>query len=179
MPPMRKASLIVFALLVALMAGCGESSSKSEKPAEEKPSQEKSGKKSGGGELSKAEAAKLKKPKVTVPKGPPPKHLVVKNLKKGSGPIAKAGDEVTTRYFAVFYKTGKEFGSSWSGAGPATFILGSGEVIPGWSQGVEGMRVGGRRELIIPPKLVFGNREVDGTPPNSTLIFVVDLLAVK
>lgn len=130
--------------------------------SEEKPSQE-----------------KTKKPKITVPKGPPPNKLVVKDLKKGSGPIAKAGDEVTIRYLGVLYKTGKEFGSSWNGLGPFTFTLGTKEVMRGWTLGVEGMRVGGRRELIIPPKLGLGSHEVDGTPPNSTLVFVIDLLAVK
>jgi peptidylprolyl isomerase len=140
---------------------------------QEKPSEETSSK----GE--KTEASKAEKPKVTVPKGPPPKHLVEKELKKGSGPIAKAGDEVTIRYLGVFYKTGREFGSSWNGLGPFTFTVGTAEVMRGWSLGVEGMRVGGRRELIIPPKLALGSHEVDGTPPNSTLVFVIDLLAVK
>jgi peptidylprolyl isomerase len=151
-----------------------------EKPTEEKPSQEKSGKKSGGGELSKAEASKIKKPKVTVPSGPPPKKLVVKDLKNGKGPTAEAGDEVTVQYVGVDYKNGKEFDSSWSRNEPFTFALGSSSVIPGWEQGIEGMKLGGRRELIIPPELAYGPA---GSPPtigpNETLIFVVDLLAVK
>jgi peptidylprolyl isomerase len=179
MPPMRKGSLIIFALLAVLVAGCGGGSesttSREEKPAEEKPSQGKP----GGDELSKAEVSKIKKPKVTVPQGPPPENLVVKDLKMGKGPPAEASDEVTITYLGVYYKTGKAFGSSWNGAGPYTFNLGTREVISGWNKGVEGMRVGGRRKLIIPPKLVFGSREVDGTPPNSTLVFVIDLIAIK
>lgn len=157
-----------------------ETSSKSEKSGEEKPGQEKSGKKAGGRELSKAEASKLTKPKVTVPQGPPPKKLVVKDLKTGKGPAAKAGDEVTVQYVGVNYKTGKEFDSSWSRNEPFPFTLGSSSVIPGWEQGVEGMKVGGRRELIIPPELAYGPA---GSPPaigpNETLVFVIDLLAIK
>lgn len=163
----------------------GEEESSEEKPTEEEsaekePSQEKSGKKSGGGELSPAEASKIKKPKVTVPSGPPPKKLVAKDLKKGSGPTAEAGDEVTVQYVGVDYKNGKEFDSSWSRNEPFPFTLGSSSVIPGWEQGIEGMKLGGRRELIIPPELAYGPA---GSPPaigpNETLIFVVDLLAVK
>jgi peptidylprolyl isomerase len=169
--------VIILADMLRVQGGGEE---EEEKPAEEKPSQEKSSKKSGGGELSKAEASKIKKPKVTVPKGPPPKQLVKKDLKKGSGPTAEAGDEVTVQYVGVNYKTGKEFDSSWSRNEPFPFTLGSSSVIPGWEQGIEGMKLGGRRELIIPPELAYGP---SGSPPaigpNETLIFVVDLLAVK
>jgi peptidylprolyl isomerase len=101
-------------------------------------------------------------------------------LKKGSGPTAEAGDEVLVQYVGVDYKTGKEFDSSWSRNEPFPFTLGSSSVIPGWEEGIEGMKLGGRRELIIPPELAYGP---SGSPPaigpNETLIFVVDLLAVK
>ncbi|HSC20602.1 MAG TPA: FKBP-type peptidyl-prolyl cis-trans isomerase [Solirubrobacterales bacterium] len=151
-----------------------------EEPAEKEPAEEKPSKKSGGGELSKAEASKIKKPKVTVPSGPPPKKLVIKDLKKGKGPTAEAGDEVLVQYVGVDYKNGKEFDSSWSRNEPFPFTLGSNSVIPGWEQGVEGMKLGGRRELIIPPELAYGP---SGSPPaigpNETLIFVIDLLAIK
>jgi peptidylprolyl isomerase len=120
------------------------------------------------------------KPKVTVPKGAPPKQLEEKELTKGSGAEAKAGDEVTVQYVGVGYKSEEEFDSSWSRSEPFSFTLGAGEVIPGWDQGVEGMKVGGRRELIIPPNLAYGSA---GSPPvigpNETLIFVIDLLAAK
>ncbi|MGN6275124.1 MAG: FKBP-type peptidyl-prolyl cis-trans isomerase [Solirubrobacterales bacterium] len=171
--------VIILADMLRVQGGSPEESSEEEKPAEEKPSQEKSGKKSGGGELSPAEASKIKKPKVTVPSGPPPKKLVIKDLKKGKGPTAKAGDEVTVQYVGVDYKNGKEFDSSWSRNEPFPFTLGSSSVIPGWEEGIEGMKLGGRRELIIPPELAYGSA---GSPPaigpNETLIFVVDLLAV-
>jgi peptidylprolyl isomerase len=121
-----------------------------------------------------------KKPKVVVPKGAPPKTLVSKELIKGTGPKAKAGDEVTVQYVGVDYKTGKQFDASWDRGEPFTFTLGAGQVIPGWDKGVAGMKVGGRRELVIPPGLAYGST---GAPPaiapNATLVFVIDLLGVK
>ena len=119
------------------------------------------------------------KPKVTVPKGAPPKNLDVKELEEGSGAEARAGDTVTVQYVGVDFKNGKEFDSSWSRNEPFSFTLGAGEVIPGWDQGVEGMKEGGRRELVIPPELAYGEA---GAPPaigpNETLVFVIDLLEV-
>jgi len=112
------------------------------------------------------------KPKVEVPKGPPPKKLTIKDLETGKGPSAKAGDELTVEYVGVDYKTGKQFDASWDRGEPFSFELGSGGVIPGWEQGMEGMKVGGRRELIIPPELAYG-------PEKGTLVFVVDLLAIE
>jgi peptidylprolyl isomerase len=112
------------------------------------------------------------KPKVEVPKGPPPKKLVIKDLEPGSGPEAKLGDEVTVEYVGVDYKTGKQFDASWDRGEPFTFELGVGGVIAGWEQGIEGMKVGGRRELIIPPNLAYG-------PEKGTLVFVVDMLAIE
>ena len=114
-----------------------------------------------------------------MPKGAPPKELEIRDLEEGSGAEAKAGDEVTVQYVGVNYKNGKEFDASWGRGEPFTFQLGAGMVIPGWDQGVEGMKVGGRRELVIPPELAYGP---EGSPPaigpNETLIFVIDLLEV-
>lgn len=156
-----KAFLLTIALLAALaVAGCGSSSD------------------SSSSEETTAAANKTK-PKVTVPKGAPPKKLVVEEIEEGSGEEAVSGDEVTVQYVGVDYKNGKEFDSSWSRSEPFTFTLGEGQVIPGWDQGVEGMKVGGRRELIIPPELAYGET---GAPPsigpNETLVFVIDLLEV-
>jgi len=124
--------------------------------------------------------AEKTKPTVTVPKGAPPKKLEIKDLEQGTGAEAKAGDEVTVQYVGVNYKSGKEFDASWDRGEPFTFQLGAGMVIPGWDQGVEGMKVGGRRELIIPPELAYGP---EGSPPaigpNETLIFVVDLREIS
>ncbi|HEY5194091.1 MAG TPA: FKBP-type peptidyl-prolyl cis-trans isomerase [Solirubrobacteraceae bacterium] len=118
-------------------------------------------------------------PKVTVPAGPAPTKLVTKEIIVGTGPEAKAGDSVTVNYVGVLYNGGKEFDASWKRNEPFAFTLGKGQVIPGWDQGVAGMKVGGRRELIIPSELAYGKR---GSPPtipaNAPLVFVVDLLGV-
>jgi peptidylprolyl isomerase len=120
-----------------------------------------------------------KKPVVAVPKGAAPKGLVTKDLITGSGAAAKPGSTVTVNYVGVLYKGGSEFDSSWKRSEPFAFTLGKGQVIKGWDQGVAGMKVGGRRELIIPSELAYGKT---GSPPtipaNSALVFVVDLLAV-
>jgi peptidylprolyl isomerase len=169
--PAVKAPTAVISLCVALaFAGCGGSSDNSSSGSTE----------AGGSTAAETTtAAKKTKPKVTVPKGAPPKKLAVKELEEGNGAEAKAGSEVTVQYVGVNYKNGKEFDSSWSRNEPFTFALGAGQVIPGWDQGVEGMKVGGRRELIIPPELAYGEA---GSPPaigpNETLVFVIDLLEV-
>jgi peptidylprolyl isomerase len=115
------------------------------------------------------------KPKVTVPSGPPPKTLVIKDLKPGSGQAAKAGDQVTVQYVGVNYADGQQFDASWDHGAAFPFQLGAGMVIPGWDQGVVGMKPGGRRELIIPPGLAYGAQGQGPIAPNSTLIFVIDL----
>lgn len=121
-----------------------------------------------------------KKPVVTVPTGPAPTQLVTKDLVTGTGQTAKAGDTVTVNYVGVLYKTGKEFDSSWSRNQPFTTALTNGSVIPGWVQGIPGMKVGGRRELIIPASLAYGKAGSPPTiPPNSPLVFVVDLLSIS
>jgi FKBP-type peptidyl-prolyl cis-trans isomerase len=121
-----------------------------------------------------------KKPTVTVPSGPAPTKLVTKDLVTGTGQTAKAGQTVTVNYVGVLYKTGKEFDSSWSRNQPFTTALTAGSVIPGWVQGIPGMKVGGRRELIIPASLAYGKAGSPPTiPPNSPLVFVVDLLSVS
>jgi peptidylprolyl isomerase len=144
-----------------------------------------SGGDSGGGEEGSESAAKeieeRGKPKVSVKKGAkPPTELVSNELVEGSGEEAKRGDEVSVQYVGVDYKSGKEFDSSWSRSEPFSFTLGKSEVIPGWDQGVEGMKVGGRRELIIPPELGYGKAgSPPAIPPNETLVFVIDLESVN
>lgn len=116
-------------------------------------------------------------PKVTPPTGPPPTKLEKKDLIVGTGKEAKAGDTVTVNYVGVLYKGGKEFDASWKRKEPFQFKLGQGQVIKGWDEGVPGMKVGGRRELVIPSELAYGK---NGSPPtipaNAPLVFVVDLL---
>jgi len=162
--------------LVALLAvaGCGGDSStgSSESTAASTES-------TTAAKQAKPGATKTK-PKVTVPSGPPPAKLEVVEIEEGSGAKAEAGDTVSVQYVGVGYESGEEFDSSWSRNEPFSFQLGAGMVIPGWDQGVQGMKVGGRRELIIPPELAYGEA---GSPPaigpNETLIFVIDLLAVE
>lgn len=169
--PAVKLSIALISICAALaIAGCGSSDSSSSESSESTATTtESTSTEAAGGEKTK--------PKVTVPKGAPPKQLETKELEEGSGAEAKSGDEVTVQYVGVDYKNGKEFDSSWSRNEPFSFTLGAGEVIPGWDQGVEGMKVGGRRELIIPPELAYGEA---GAPPaigpNETLVFVIDLL---
>ncbi len=121
-----------------------------------------------------------KEPVVTVPKTAPPTKLVTKDLVTGTGQQAKPGQTVTVNYVGVLYKTGKTFDSSWSRNQPFSTPLTPGGVIPGWVQGIPGMRVGGRRELIIPASLAYGKKGSPPTiPPNSALVFVVDLLSTS
>ena len=123
-----------------------------------------------------ADVDTTKKPKVEVPEGAPPAGLQIEDIKEGDGDTAATGDNVTVQYVGVNYSNGKQFDASWDRGEPFTFALGAGQVIPGWDQGVAGMKVGGRRQLIIPPELAYGEQ---GRPPviapNETLIFVVDL----
>lgn len=160
-------------LAVLAIAGCGGGDSST-------GSTESTGAETAAGSTESGAGAEKTKPKVTVPKGAPPQKLVIEEIEKGSGATAKSGDEVTVQYVGVDYKNGKEFDSSWSRSEPFTFALGAGQVIPGWDQGVAGMKVGGRRELIIPPNLAYGST---GSPPaigpSETLVFVIDLLGVE
>jgi peptidylprolyl isomerase len=116
-------------------------------------------------------------PTITAPKTPAPKTLQTKEIITGTGTEAKAGDSVTVNYVGALYSNGKVFDASWKRKEPFTFTLGKGQVIPGWDQGVAGMKVGGRRELIIPSELAYGKQGHPPTiPPNAPLIFIVDLL---
>ncbi|HYM55496.1 MAG TPA: FKBP-type peptidyl-prolyl cis-trans isomerase, partial [Solirubrobacteraceae bacterium] len=118
-----------------------------------------------------------KEPTVTPPSGPAPTKLEAKDLIAGTGAEAKAGQTVTVNYVGVLYKGGKEFDASWKRNEPFSFSLGKGQVITGWDQGVAGMKVGGRRELVIPSALAYGAKgSPPSIPPNAPLVFVIDLL---
>lgn len=178
---MHRVLLTVAACLALFAAGCGDDSSTTAKTSatttEEQsasPAAEES-----AAEKATEEAEKKTKPKVSVAKGAPPSKLVVKEIEKGTGPAAKAGDEVSVHYVGVLYESGKEFEASWDRNEPIVFPLGSNAVIQGWEQGLKGMKVGGRRELIIPPKLAYGSQAAGPIPANSTLVFVVDLQAIN
>jgi len=117
-------------------------------------------------------------PTVTPPAGAAPTTLVSKDLIVGTGQEAKAGDTVTVNYVGILFKGGKVFDASWTRHEPSTFSLN--QVIPGWTKGIPGMKVGGRRELIIPGPLAYGAAGHPPTiPPNATLVFVIDLLGVS
>jgi peptidylprolyl isomerase len=115
-------------------------------------------------------------PSVPPVKGKVPTHLVVKDLKVGSGAKAKKGAKLSMNYVGVSCDTGKAFDASYPRHTPFNFTLGQGQVIQGWDKGIVGMRVGGRRELIIPAAEGYGSQSQPGIPANDTLIFVVDLL---
>jgi len=160
----RRLILLVLACAALLVAGCGSDSSE-EPEATSTPA---------------AEATpEPTKPEITVPKGKAPKKLVVKDIKEGTGAEATAGSNVTVQYVGTSFKNGRQFDASWDRGEPFSFQLGAGSVIPGWDQGVEGMKVGGRRQLVIPPDLAYGPQ---GSPPaigpNETLVFVIDLVSV-
>lgn len=120
------------------------------------------------------------KPEIDFPDAEAPSDLVVFDEILGDGDEAHAGATVGTHYVGVAFSTGEEFDSSWGRGQPLDFRLGVGQVIQGWDQGIVGMRVGGRRRLVIPPHLGYGDRGAGGLiKPGETLIFVVDLVAVR
>jgi peptidylprolyl isomerase len=146
-------------------------------PAEASPSESEGAGATGGSEIS----TDLKtKPEIPARSGARPTELETNDIVRGKGPAAKAGDTVQVRYVGVFYESGEQFDASWD-RGPETFDfpLGAGMVIPGWDQGVEGMRVGGRRELVIPAELAYADAPPPGFPADADLVFVVDLVGIS
>ena len=122
----------------------------------------------------------LEKPEIDFPDFPVPADLVIEDITVGTGEEAKAGQQVKVHYVGVAYSTGEEFDASWNRGSAFEFPLGGGRVIAGWDRGVAGMKVGGRRKLVIPPHLGYGDRGAGGAiKPGETLIFVVDLLGVS
>jgi peptidylprolyl isomerase len=120
------------------------------------------------------------KPEIAAPEGSPPPTLEKRDIVRGTGPGAKKGDTLTMHYVGVSWSTGQQFDASWDGKEPFTFELGAGDVIPGWDEGLVGMRDGGRRLLVIPAAQGYG---AQGQPPdigpNETLIFVVYLTRIR
>jgi len=120
------------------------------------------------------------RPVIAQPSGDPPTELQKEDVVKGKGTIAKDGDNVTVQYVGVNWSNGAEFDASWNRGEPFTFTLGAQQVIPGWDEGVAGMKEGGRRKLVIPPDMGYGQQGSPPTiPPNETLVFVVDLEKVE
>ena len=122
----------------------------------------------------------MRKPDVTIPDENPPAELVVDDLTVGDGDEAAAGQQVSVHYVGVSWSTGEQFDASWDRMEPFGFGLGQGQVIQGWDEGVQGMKVGGRRRLTIPPHMGYGAAGAGGViAPNETLVFVVDLLGLR
>jgi len=145
----------------AAFAACGGASTSSDKAAKTTSVEKTPATKTAGVK---------KQPKLTVPPGPPPKNLVVKQLKKGFGAAAHWGERIGVQYVGVSYKTGEPFEVRWQQPQPFFFNFGSGEVRKGWEIGLKGMKVGGRRELILPSRLAYGT---------GALLYVVELLAIE
>jgi len=121
----------------------------------------------------------MEKPEIDFVDPTPPADLVVTDVTVGDGAEATAGSTVSVHYVGVAHSTGEEFDASYNRGAPLNFQLGVGQVIAGWDQGVQGMKVGGRRQLVIPPHLGYGDRGAGGViKGGETLIFVVDLLGV-
>ena len=164
MPLVRSFLLVLALVAVIFVAGCG---SDSEEPASTATPEA-------------APAPERTKPEITIPKGKAPKELVIKDIEEGTGAPAEPGQQVTVQYVGTSFLNGRQFDASWDRGEPFTFQLGSGGVIQGWDKGVEGMKVGGRRQLVIPPDLAYGPQ---GSPPtigpNETLVFVIDLLSAE
>ncbi|WP_122818228.1 FKBP-type peptidyl-prolyl cis-trans isomerase [Nocardioides pantholopis] len=122
----------------------------------------------------------MDKPEIDFPDFEAPTDLVVTDITVGEGPEATAGQTVSVHYVGVAHSTGEQFDASYDRGQPLRFRLGAGQVIAGWDTGVQGMKVGGRRQLVIPPHLAYGDRGAPGAiKPGETLIFVVDLLGVS
>ncbi|MBE1535252.1 FKBP-type peptidyl-prolyl cis-trans isomerase [Actinomadura algeriensis] len=122
----------------------------------------------------------LERPEIDFPEGQPPSMLDITDITVGDGPEAVKGSHVAMHYVGVSWSTGEEFDASWNRGGTLDFELGAGRMIKGWDMGIPGMKVGGRRKLVIPPHLAYGDRSPSpAIKPGETLIFVVDLVAVS
>lgn len=121
----------------------------------------------------------FERPTIDIPAGDPPSELAIDDLVVGDGTEATAGMVVNVDYVGAAWSNGKEFDASWNRGDTLSFNLGASQVIQGWDQGVQGMKVGGRRKLTIPPHLGYGAAGAGGViGPNETLVFVVDLRSV-
>jgi peptidylprolyl isomerase len=121
------------------------------------------------------------KPQIDIPSGQSPSYqLEIEDITVGNGEEARSGHKVEVHYVGVSWSNGQEFDASWNRGDTFKFGLGQGQVIPGWDQGVAGMKVGGRRRITIPPDLGYGKRGAGGViGPDETLVFVVDLIGVS
>lgn len=119
----------------------------------------------------------MEKPEIDMPEGPAPTELVAEDITVGEGNEAVAGGKVTVHYVGVDFENGEQFDSSWDRGESITFPLNG--LIQGWQEGIPGMKVGGRRELICPPEKAYGPAGAGHFLSGKTLVFVIDLLDVK
>ena len=158
-------------------ASTGTQSAEAAAPPETTPAETEAEKESGSEEISKNTK---EKPVIPQPSGDPPTELQSEDIVKGKGKTAKEGDNVSVQYVGVSHSNGQEFDASWNRGEPFTFTLGGGQVIKGWDEGVQGMKEGGRRKLVIPPDLAYGAESPSpAIGPNETLVFVIDLEKVE
>ncbi len=175
-----KPLLAFLAALALLVAGCGEDDEAASAPTPTPTPTPTATATATPGALPSVSRDTDEKPRIGAPEGEPPAELVSRDIVRGRGRAVRQGDTASVQYVGVSWSTGEEFDASWDRGEPFAFPLGGGQVIQGWDQGVEGMRVGGRRVLTIPPDLAYGPA---GSPPvigpNETLVFVVDLRKVQ
>lgn len=119
----------------------------------------------------------MDKPMIDFIEGPPPSELVIEDLVIGDGQEAAPGDTVDVHYVGVEFESGEQFDSSWDRGESISFPLAG--LIQGWQEGIPGMRVGGRRQLVIPPHMAYGPAGSGHRLSGATLVFVIDLLAVR
>ena len=172
----RQRPILAGAVALALaLGGCGDDGDDEAGGGQEQPTPKATPKPAAVPKVANAEDTKSK-PRIAKPGGTPPRELVSRDLVKGRGRAAKAGDAVRVQYVGVAHSTGEEFDASWERE-PFEFRLGGGDVIAGWDEGVVGMKPGGRRVLVIPPDKAYGAQSPSpAIGPNETLVFVIDLL---
>ena len=176
---LRPPALLAICAVLAVAAGCSSSSSPSTVHASATAPPSAGGAPAAAGTAPAVTgAANLQaQPTIAAGSGPAPTSLVVKDLVVGTGPVAATSNTVNVQYVGANYADGKVFDSSWQRGQAASFPLS--QVIAGFAQGIAGMRVGGRRELVIPPALGYGPAGSGPVGPNETLVFVIDLLSLQ
>lgn len=181
---MRSGSLIVLAMLALALPGCGDSATSAS--SEEGLSPQAASfyikvpyRTRSETELNWSHGLYGAPPKPVIPDRPPPETLYARDLFRGAGVPVAPGRKVTIQYVGVDFETGKTFDSSWKRGGPVTFTYGEGEAIMGWEMGLRSMNTGGRRELVLPPRLTTGASVPGNVPQGRTIVYVIDLLKVQ